>query len=484
MNPAFRLSSLAALVLLSGVPVTQAQNPSPTPAANWTVMIYMDGNNELEPFAFKNFAQMASIQDSPDVNIVVELARQATAVVYPGWKGCLRFKIVKGITPELDNSVEKQSDSNLEESKIPDPNMGEAATLGNFVTWARSNYPAKHYMLVMWDHGDGWRFFDTVKIKAPKNILKVVQQTRKQDLQKAADQTLQFTDVGTRPLLSVLEKTPGIPADQALRATTFRALTGDEAHGGTILYNRDIADVLRQVLKDDKLDVLGFDACLMSMIETAYAMRGVANVMVGSEELEPGNGWHYDKWLSALIQNPLMSPNELGKSVVQSYKAAYDSTGDSVTLSAVKLDTMSKLAQSIDRFSDILIRSTRSKDELTLIREVRNWCFSYAPKYGIQSVDLGQFSEVIGSTSRNPTLRQAAQQVRQDLNASVLDNYMSPDRGSSSGLAIYFPASGALFSTDESGSESYNKKNTKHPVEFVQDHKWSDFVGEYCLKVP
>jgi hypothetical protein len=130
------------------------------------------------------------------------------------------------------------------------------------------------------------------------------------------------------------------------------------------------------------------------------------------------------------------------------------------------------------------MRSTRSKDDLTLIRDVRNWCYSFAPKYGIQSVDLGQFSEVIASTSRNPALRQVAQQVRHDLNGSIMDNYMSADRGSSYGLAIYFPARGALFSTDESASESYNKKNTKHPVEFVQDHKWSDFVSEYCSRVP
>ena len=49
-----------------------------------------------------------------------------------------------------------------------------------------------------------------------------------------------------------------------------------------------------------KLDVIGFDACLMSMLEVGYAMRDVGNTLVGSEELEPGPGWKYDDWLRSI----------------------------------------------------------------------------------------------------------------------------------------------------------------------------------------
>ena len=38
-------------------------------------------------------------------------------------------------------------------------NMGDGKALGDFITWGIQQYPAKRYMLVIWDHGQGWRLF-------------------------------------------------------------------------------------------------------------------------------------------------------------------------------------------------------------------------------------------------------------------------------------------------------------------------------------
>lgn len=42
-----------------------------------------------------------------------------------------------------------------------------------------------------------------------------------------------------------------------------------------------------------QLDVLGFDACLMSMYEVAGAVAPYARTLLASEMLEPGHGWDY-----------------------------------------------------------------------------------------------------------------------------------------------------------------------------------------------
>ena len=39
------------------------------------------------------------------------------------------------------------------------------------------------------------------------------------------------------------------------------------------------------------LDIIGFDAALMSMLEIDYRIMSAASYAVGSEEEEPGNGW-------------------------------------------------------------------------------------------------------------------------------------------------------------------------------------------------
>jgi hypothetical protein len=474
----------AGILLLSSVSnYAQDNRPLESGRANWTVMVYMNANNNLEKYAFDNFNQMAQVADSGDINIVVQFARQAQYVSFPEWKGSLRFKISKGIEPTFENSLEKRNDPSLDESKIPDPNMGNAETLGDFVTWTRSKYPAKHYLLIIWDHGDGWRFFDTVKITSSKEVLQAVAKDRKFNIRKGIDLAEQFTNLLALPKSQAIKENPAIPKNQALQSTAFRAISVDDAHGGAKLYNREIEDTLRRVLNGDKLDILGFDACLMAMVETAYAMRNVADVMVGSEELEPGPGWHYEKWLTPLIQNPSLSSQELGKILVQSYKTIYDPSGTSTTMSAVNLASIPNFTNSIDRFSDALLASLRSNQELQLIKQVRCWCFVFAPGYGAQGIDFGQFSELVASTTRNPTLQKTAKQARLDLESTVIDRYMSADRQCSYGLAIYFPGSRALLSIDPDKG-GYDRVNTVHPVEFVHDHRWADFIKEYCSKVP
>lgn len=42
-----------------------------------------------------------------------------------------------------------------------------------------------------------------------------------------------------------------------------------------------------------QLDVIGFDACLMSMWEISSVLSPYAKHLLGSELLEPGTGWDY-----------------------------------------------------------------------------------------------------------------------------------------------------------------------------------------------
>ena len=71
--------------------------------------------------------------------------------------------------------------------------------------------------------------------------------------------------------------------------------------GNTVLTLKDVVSGIRD--SNVHLDLLGFDACLMGMHEVAYATRGLANYLVGSEEVEPGAGYPYDAVLSGLSAN-------------------------------------------------------------------------------------------------------------------------------------------------------------------------------------
>ncbi|MBI2525262.1 MAG: hypothetical protein HYV93_04700 [Candidatus Rokubacteria bacterium] len=54
------------------------------------------------------------------------------------------------------------------------------------------------------------------------------------------------------------------------------------------------------------------DACLMTMIEVAYQLRDHAQILMGSEEIEPGAGWPDAAILGDLAAKPTVGPEELG----------------------------------------------------------------------------------------------------------------------------------------------------------------------------
>jgi hypothetical protein len=106
----------------------------------------------------------------------------------------------------------------------------------------------------------------------------------------------------------------------------------DEMYPDAYMFLPDIASALSS--SGVKFDMIGFDACLMGTLETAYMLEPYADYMIGSEETEPGYGWNYTPWLSALGQNTSIDTVELGAAIVDSFIS--QNTPDQ-TLSVVSL---------------------------------------------------------------------------------------------------------------------------------------------------
>ena len=69
----------------------------------------------------------------------------------------------------------------------------------------------------------------------------------------------------------------------------------DEGSDYDVLDLAEITEAISTGLEQagvDKLDLLGFDACLMANYEVASAVAPLADRLVASQELEPGHGWN------------------------------------------------------------------------------------------------------------------------------------------------------------------------------------------------
>jgi hypothetical protein len=463
---------LSACMLGAALPAHSQQRPE----ADWTVMVFMNGDNNLEDDAMRDFAEMAAVGSTDRVNVVVQFDRRDLRLKdKPGiekdearWTRTLRFRVEKGMRPRYSKGID-----------IGEADMGDGATLAAFVDWARTTYPARHTMLEIWDHGQGWRFMEMVALAGSPELRKSVARSRSE----------QFADTHL-PETRALTEVKGEP-ELRFETSPYRAVSHDE-QSGHMMYNRVIQDAL-EGLKDNKghVDVISFDACLMGMVETAYAFRNVSKCMVGSEDLVPGEGWDYTRVLSGLTKAPNSTPEELSRLIVKAFQDSNEESARNyyVTMSAVALDRIPALATSISALGDSLAASLDS--QRGGIVEARKGCSDYAAWYGPQydqySIDLGLLCSLLKTGNTDPAVVERITAVENALGASVLANFASEaskkDYGSN-GIAIYFPHTGDEFKEDGNHG-GYLDTNKIAQVQFVADHRWDNFLlSFYGMNAP
>lgn len=101
---------------------------------NWTVLVYMDGDNSLGNAALSDLEEMKAAGGSENVKVIVQVdLPSATAKRYRVLQGSLELL---GDLGELD--------------------MSAPQTLSDFLSWAKDAWPADRTVLILWDHGNGW----------------------------------------------------------------------------------------------------------------------------------------------------------------------------------------------------------------------------------------------------------------------------------------------------------------------------------------
>lgn len=145
-----RTIPLVVLVLLLAMIVLALAGPaaaSPT-AKSWTVMVYLDGDNNLEDYVVSDIeSELCALGSDADVNVVVLADRCPGYDTSRGdWQTAKVFYCTQGMLADAASAVADWGERD----------MGDPQTLADFVTWTKANYPATHYMLSFWDHGYMW----------------------------------------------------------------------------------------------------------------------------------------------------------------------------------------------------------------------------------------------------------------------------------------------------------------------------------------
>ena len=240
--------------------------------------------------ATKNIKEMESVGSTPKVNIIVETGGGSNQTTIDGKRFIDFTKVQRYLV--LHNSI--QNMANLGKKDMANPK-----TLSDFIVWGMSNFPAKKYAIILWDHGSGIN---------------------------------------------------GFGADFVFNNDKL-TLDG---------MNQAFANASK--ITNKKFELIGFDSCLMASVEVANSLKSFGNYMVSSEEIEPSWGWDYSSVLASLIMYPYQNGASLGKTIADSFfekskslslSQEYNAYSE-ITMSVINLTKVSPIINSLNKLADYL----------------------------------------------------------------------------------------------------------------------------------
>ena len=386
-----------------------AANSHVSGRTRWTVLVFMNAANNLQPDSLLNMGQIATVGTDSNVNLVVQW-KQANCGTSadcgnPSFLRTRRYLVKKHTAAEVQ-SIKGGNTTVLDPDRLADPitnnavshqsDMGDYRVLQDFIKWGATNYPSDNLAVVVWDHGSGWR---PILQDRSASIAKVKQ----------------------------------IPGSRLLENQSSRAVSQDNATNNEI----ETTELpLAFANPPQPIDMLIFDCSLEMMAEVAYEIRNSARVYVGSEESPPGNGYPYDKWLLELKASGKNSC-EVGNSIMTTFVANYPVAAD-ITQSVVDLSQLQKTAVSLENFGQVLL--THANNEANLIRDARVQVRNYSYP---DNKDLYSYAEIIRAHTSYVDLKNAAANLEAALrgsDAAVIYSSHGLSQTGSNGMAIYAPA--------------------------------------------
>jgi hypothetical protein len=291
--------------------------PSPSPAVNpqdiapaeWTFFVYMNADNDLEPYGKADLNEMERAGSLPGKLNVIALVDGFADAASGSWTSKARLLWIQKDPTNSDEvtSQEIWVDPASELGRIlardnGEVDMGDPATLNAALKYVQQNIPSEQFFADLWSHGDGW---------------------------KSASRD-----------------------DHGTHLTPF----GNELTKGFDGVN---------------VDVLGFDACVMATLEVAIVAQQIgAKYLVGSEMIAPKTGWDYVDLFARFAQlfdQGNATPRAISEEIVRSFAAG---DAENYQLSATDLSKLDELELALEKFVDAAMR--KDSFALAELREAFN----------------------------------------------------------------------------------------------------------------
>ena len=380
----------------------------------WTIMVYCCADNNLDEAGVNDLNELELSGSDENLNIIFLLDRWGNFDTH--------LYYVEHDPDGLPGGNDNNTISTIIDDSAPwlavEEDMGNPATLQDFVIWSMQNYPAEHYLLSIWDHGSGI-----------------------------------FKDGGLFPTKGECwDDNGGDPNDYIDLAELKSVMSAAKNSIGR------------------KLDIVGHDVCVAGQYETHYQMRDYADISIASADNEPMEGWDYHNPFVNLKNDPLMTPTELANQIVYYYWLWYGPDPHCCnTMAAVDLGLMtSDFMPVFENFCDVLVQNFNDCPDL--LRAARNDCASY----NFPNFDLWNYAEFLTGQEYPVAVQNAAAGLISALETMFI-NHKVGLYSNGTGCTIWFPSKYSLDGNVEQYENQIDFANTGWP-RFLRV-----FAGEFII---
>lgn len=359
-----------------------ASTPSPIPTATddpnqpaWTILYYAGADNNRAGFVWTDLNEMEAAGLTNQVQVVAQTDWPIDSPA--GINDLARYVIQPDVDPDHLASPP---------TALGEGNMGNPATLSDFLQWGMTSFPANRYALILGDFGGGWQG-------------------------------------------CCLDTDIGIP--------------GESDHLSLPDLDQALAGAMSQTGK--RLDVIAFSAGLMGQVDVLQVLQPYAAYAVASPSLLPGSVWDYQEILSALSANPLIEGDQYARDLVAAFASRQNRPdGDPyASMSAIDLAVLPRLATAIESMAlslgeDPDLRTAIAADARRGAQLYGSAALSDVER--LAAVDLIHAAAILVEFSPPGDLQEAAVEVATAAAASVI----AYERGAGCcpngrGIAIYWP---------------------------------------------
>jgi len=310
-------------------------------------MVFIAGDNNLDMAGTRDIEEMLAVAETGEhLNIIVQYDQS------------------KGENSSTKRFIIQNGEKVLEED-IGETNTGDVNTLTEFLDWGmKKGFNDGRNIVILWNHGGGssddlpgyhnnikalGRSIERVKVSKSSGTLRPISANS-----TMGDEPSLFPRrVRQARLKGFMEKDQGLKdiTDNLVKSI----LLDDESKD--FIDNIELKEVFTTYGK--KIDIIGFDACLMSMMEVVYQLRDHSEIIVGSEENEPSHGWDYTAILSYIVENPNASNDAISKKIIDSYIDSYKHLkgGRKLSLSSIRTDKLTNIVSLMDDFARTVLEN-------------------------------------------------------------------------------------------------------------------------------